>query len=83
MSQCCENYQWEFVADAGKANGCEFTYGRCKACQSNLINLWYTPILGPGDNNVVVSQEFVDEMLRLEGKARNDFMRNWHHSLQE
>ena len=81
MHQCCENYEWEFITDAGKADGCEFTYGRCKSCHSNLINLWYTPIVGIDDNNVVVSQEFVDEMLALDGNELKEFMRNWHNSL--
>lgn len=81
IGKCCENQKWYYVADASHADGCEFTYGKCRNCSANLIHLYVAAIGGAKDFFRVVPQEFVNEMVKLKGKALKNFMREWYNSL--
>jgi hypothetical protein len=80
MNQCCNNLEFEFVADANKADGCEFTIGKCKNCQTNLIHCFQTSIVHPGVYQVV-DNALISKALQLEGKEQKEFMRAWYRSL--
>ena len=72
--------EWYYISDASHADGCEFTYGKCRNCSANLIHM-YVAVIGDCGYFETVSQEFVDDMLSLKGKALKNFMREWYNSL--
>lgn len=80
MKSCCSNLRWEFVQDAHHARGCEFTYGVCASCGSNLIHLYHTTANDSGCYEVVTT-EFITEMLKHEGVELKQFMKQWYDDL--
>jgi hypothetical protein len=76
-STCCDTVNWEFIQDASHARGCEFTYGKCSNCDSNLIHMFHTLANDDGYYEIV-SPEFVTQMQTLEGNDLKQFMKNWY-----
>jgi len=80
MKNCCNNLKWEFVKDVNHARGCDFTYGKCSSCGSDLIHLFHSTVNNDGYYQIV-SPEFVTEMLKLEGNELKQFMKKWYDEL--
>ena len=80
MDTCCNNLVFEFVADASKADGCEFSIGKCKSCQANLIHCFITATVHPG-SYAVVAEELIAQILYLHGKEQQAFMQAWYRNL--
>ena len=74
---CCDKISWEFIKDASHARGCEFTYGKCINCHSNLIHIFHTIVNHDGDYQIV-SPKFVEEMLSHQGSELKQFMKKWY-----
>ena len=80
MDTCCNNLVFEFVADANKADGCEFSIGKCSSCQANLIHCFITATVHEG-SYIVVNEELVSRILDLHGKEQKAFMQAWYRTL--
>ena len=80
MDTCCNNLVFDFVADAGTADGCEFTIGKCRTCQADLIHCFITATVHPG-GYAVVDEAFVAQILPLRGKERRALVQAWYRTL--
>jgi len=76
VQECCIKFDWRFVADLRHAEGFEFTLGKCATCGTNLVNLWSDLVLD-SQNYIIVDDDFVTQVLRLEGADLKQFLRQW------
>lgn len=80
MKTCCDDLKWEFIQDAHHARGCEFTYGKCAHCGSHLIHMFHTAAVNDGYYEIV-SQDFITQMMKLEGAELKQYMKQWYDDL--
>lgn len=80
MNTCCSNLEFEFVADASHADGCEFTLGKCKNCRADLIHCFQTAIIHAGVYEVI-DADLALKIVQLQDKEQKEFMRAWYRSL--
>ena len=73
---CCEHLNWEFVQDASHARGCEFTYGKCSNCGSDLIHMFHT--MANHEHYEKVTADVIAKIQSLEGKDLKQFMKQWY-----
>ena len=62
-STCCENMEWESVADLGSAAGADFDLGKCANCGSYIMCIFYCA----SENYVPIGKGVAERFLSLQG----------------
>ena len=72
--RCCDELEWEAVADLGHTAGVDFDLGRCKNCGTYLMAVFY--VVSTTYN--VLSKEEAEEFLQLQESPKlKAALRRW------
>ncbi len=60
---CCENMEWEMVADLDSAAGADFDLGKCTNCGLYVMCIFYYA----SENYIPISKGMAERFLSLQG----------------
>ncbi|MGR9107393.1 MAG: hypothetical protein ACU843_10745 [Gammaproteobacteria bacterium] len=63
--RCCEDFEWQEIADLGEAAGVDFELGRCTNCGAFILSVFYVS----STTYNVISKQRAEAFLALQGKA--------------